>query len=51
MTLPKMGRIKKAKAKKCKKCNKTFEIEQDEIIITGKKKMITCPNCGEEQSL
>ena len=51
MTLPKMGRIKKTKTKKCKNCNKTFEIEKDEIIVSGKKKTIACPNCGEEQSL
>lgn len=45
------GRKKPKRTKKCKNCNKTFEIEQDEIIITGKRKTITCPNCGEEQSL
>ena len=35
----------------CPKCNKTFEINQDEIIVTGKRKTISCPNCGEEQTL
>lgn len=51
MTLPKMGRKKQNKKTKCAKCNKTFEINQDEIIVTGKRKTISCPNCGEEQTL
>ena len=24
---------------------------EDEIIVTGKRKTISCPNCGEEQTL
>ena len=51
MTLPKMGRKKQNKKTKCAKCNKTFEINQDEIIVTGKRKTIACPYCGEEQTL
>ena len=51
MTLPHAGRKRQKKRTKCTNCNKTFEINQDEIIVIGKKKTIACPNCGEEQTL
>ena len=51
--LPNNGKSKKQKLKlkKCKYCNKTFAINQEDIISTGKRKTIICNFCEKEQVL